>query len=79
MMVRVVRTAATREYDALWVEITTPQGNLMIQEGHAPIATTLRADSPVIIKERSGAVQSMHALSGIVMADRAQVTIIFTQ
>lgn len=79
MIVRVVRTAATREYDALWVEITTPQGNLMIQEGHAPVATVLRVDSSVIIKERSGAVQSMHALGGIVTADRTQVTIIFTQ
>lgn len=50
----------TKEYTITWLEVTTPQGNLVIQPGHAPIILVLSAEKKMTFMLDSGKEEVIH-------------------
>jgi F0F1-type ATP synthase epsilon subunit len=59
-----------------WFEIDTPVGNFVIQAGHAPTVLTLKPESYITIRLKSGKQESLQAHSGLVHVTRKLATII---
>jgi len=55
----VISPQQTQKYTINWVEINTPSGNLIIQNGHAPMIFTLVANKDVRFQLKTGEEISM--------------------
>lgn len=54
MKFNVVSPQQTQKYTVNWIEINTPSGNLIIQNGHAPIIFTLVANKEIFFQLKTG-------------------------
>lgn len=59
-----------------WIELNTPQGNYIIQQGHIPFIIPLLAHAPLTFQLESGKQQTIEVLDGIAEVTRTQVTVI---
>lgn len=62
-----------------WLELNTPEGNLIVQEGHAPMILTLSKDSEIVYSLASGTKHSRFAVHAIAEITRKTVTIIMQE
>lgn len=68
-----------KTYQISWLEINTPQGNFVIQPGHAPMVISLTQKKPITFGLKNGKRESFVIQEGVVSVDRAQTTIITNQ
>ncbi len=61
-----------------WLEINTPDGNYVIQKGHAPMICLLAPNQPFIYRLKSGKQETVMVRHGIVEIDRESATILFS-
>ena len=59
-----------------WIEINTPNGNYIIQKGHAPLIIPLSPNEPLTYQLDSGKKETLMVLSGIADIDRKKISII---
>jgi F0F1-type ATP synthase epsilon subunit len=45
MILKIIQPTQQKEYEVVWIEANTPDGNFVIQEGHAPTTLVLSAKS----------------------------------
>lgn len=62
-----------------WIEINTPVGNFIIQQGHAPMVLTLQQKQPIIFRLTSGKEQNIVIPQGIIEITRDLVTILINE
>ena len=60
MIVKINALDSQRIFEAIWIEVKTPQGGLVILEGHAPIIVSLQSDKPITIMLTSGKHELIH-------------------
>lgn len=62
-----------------WLELETTHGNLVIQEGHAPLITSLKELCDVRFETDGGLVEGIEVRGGIAKIDRKSALIIIDQ
>ncbi|HBL98193.1 TPA: hypothetical protein DDZ86_00950 [Candidatus Dependentiae bacterium] len=75
----IVLPTGRQEFEIDWVEINTPSGNRVVQEGHAPLIAPLEPKSNFKFSKPNGTIESFAVDSGIARIDRKGITIIATQ
>ena len=75
----IVMPTGQQEIEILWLEIDTPSGNRVIQEGHAPLIAPLNPKSAFRFSRPNNTVESFEIASGIAKIDRKNVFIIANQ
>jgi F0F1-type ATP synthase epsilon subunit len=63
-------------YAIAWLEINTPQGNFVIQPGHAPMIITLSSNESMIFCLENGKQESITITDGIVHINRTEILIL---
>ena len=76
MLITIITPSSTNTVPAAWVEFTTPQGNFVIQEGHAPMVATISSEHPVIVGLADGTNQPLLFLHALIEITRTNVTIL---
>ena len=59
-----------------WIELNTPRGNYIIQQGHIPFIIPLSPQEPLTFQLESGKQQTIDVLDGIVEVTRTKVIVI---
>ncbi len=68
----------TTDYAIAWLEINTPTGNYIIQQGHAPMILSLSARQPITFRLKTGKQETLTVHRGIAKIDRTSATIVMT-
>jgi F0F1-type ATP synthase epsilon subunit len=76
MKLHIASPEAHKTLEAAWFEVETPAGNFIIQAGHAPTFLTIKPESYITIRLKSGKQESLQVHSGLVHVTRGLVTII---
>lgn len=76
MKLKVITTKRVIEHDVDWVELNTPVGNMVIQEGHAPIMIELMQGNELLFQISGGPVESILIVQGIAHVTRAEVKVL---
>lgn len=64
------------EHDVEWVELNTPVGNMVIQEGHAPMIVELMQGHELLYQVAGSAVESIFIVQGIAHVTRLEVKVL---
>lgn len=77
---KVILNTPTQEsfYEVAWLEINTPSGNFVIQQGHAPMIMTLHPDKPCTFRLKTGKQETLLIQRGFVSIDRESARIVAT-
>lgn len=66
-------------FSIAWLEINTPTGNYVIQQGHVPTIMNLEGKQPLTFRLKSGKQESIMVRQGIINIDRNEATIVMTE
>lgn len=76
MKLKVITTKRVIELDVEWVELNTPVGNMVIQQGHAPVMIELMKGNELVYQVAGGVIESMLIVQGIAHVTRSEVKIL---
>ncbi|HSW76017.1 MAG TPA: hypothetical protein VLG50_03170 [Candidatus Saccharimonadales bacterium] len=76
MKLHIITTQKTTQYDIDWIELNTPVGNMVIQEGHAPMLVELSPGYELIYQTTSGVSMSLMIVQGVAHISRTDVKIL---
>jgi len=76
MILKVITTQRTVEHDVDWVELNTPVGNMVIQQGHAPMIIELSGGHELLFQVTGGATESVIVVQGVAHITRYEVKIL---
>ena len=76
MIFKIITTQRVMEYLVDWVELNTPVGNMIVQEGHAPMIIELRAGHELVYQITDGALQSILIVQGVAHVTRNEIKIL---
>lgn len=79
MKLYIISPFSKKVIDIAWLELNTPVGNFVLQQGHAPVVLTLAPHKEVIFCLKSGKVESFIAKQGIVDITRSTATILLSE
>lgn len=79
MILTIISPTQEKTETITWLEINTPQGNFVIQPGHAPMLITLAPDKKFIYESSDGKKNSLPASGGLAHIKRDSITIILNQ
>ena len=80
MKLLIISPQHQESYIIEWVEVNTPQGNLVIQPGHAPLIVTLVSHKDITFLLKTGETHSMRLeRPGFLEIDRNSVTALINQ
>lgn len=65
-------------YSIAWLEINTPTGNYVIQQGHVPAIMILQPQKPLTFRLKTGKQETITVRHGVVKIEREKVTVILT-
>lgn len=54
MLLTIMSSSSRENHTILWIEVNTPNGNLIIQKHHAPLITLLKKQQEVIYCFKTG-------------------------
>jgi len=75
----IISPSGKKSYPVNWIEINTPQGNFVIQLGHAPMIISLSKKRPLTFGLKNGKRESFIIQDGIISISRTHVTVITNQ
>jgi ATP synthase, Delta/Epsilon chain, beta-sandwich domain. len=78
MNVIISSPAEYKNIEVVWLEINTPQGNFVIQEGHVPMIITLSENLPLSYRLKNGKQESIMISRGVASIDRHTATVIIS-
>jgi F0F1-type ATP synthase epsilon subunit len=76
MKLEIVSSDAHNSYQVAWLELNTPVGNFIIQQGHAPMILSLTPNKPVTFRLKSGKQQTINVNNGMAKITRESTTLI---
>lgn len=76
MKLQIVTTRRVVEHDIDWVELNTPAGNMVIQQGHAPVMIELSSGHELLYQTTMGVRESLMIVQGIAHITRYEVKIL---
>lgn len=79
MKLNIISPFSKKILDIAWIELNTPVGNFVIQQGHAPVILTLSPNKEVVLCLKSGKQESFVAKQGIVDITRTAATILLSE
>ncbi len=66
------------EYSVAWLEINTPTGNYVIQQGYAPTIMILSPKKALSFRLKTGKQETVTVKFGIVTINRESATVVMT-
>lgn len=78
MELHVISPESTLIFNVVWVEVNTPVGNFVIQQGHVPTILILAHDQPVKFRLDNGKQEAVLIKDGIMEVTRSTTTVIAT-
>lgn len=79
MELHIVTPKSKKSIAVNWLELNTPEGNLIIQTGHAPTVLTLLPGKEIIYEHANGKKENMTIQDGLVHVNRTSATIIINR
>lgn len=76
MKLIIVDVEKTIEHDVSWVELNTPVGNMVIQEGHVPIIIELQPEEELLFETLEGKKDSLIITQAVAHVTRSEVKIL---
>lgn len=72
----IIGAVTKKNVSIIWLEVQTLMGNLVIQEGHAPMIVILANNQKIIFALNDTTTESMHIVGGLLEITRHTATII---
>lgn len=79
MKFSVISPHATLEHTIVWVEINTPAGNMVIQQGHAPMIVEIQPESELLFMQPNGKQILLIVLQGFIHITRQEIKLLVTK
>ena len=76
MKLQIITTRRVLEHEIDWVELNTPAGNMVIQQGHAPLMIELSSGHELLYQTQDGAHESIMIVQGVAHVTRYEVKIL---
>lgn len=76
MELTIINEHGRQKHTVSWVEFNTPQGNLIVQPGHAPLILQLAKSAPLIFALTSGAQETITPKAAIAHITREKIVVI---
>lgn len=76
MKLKIITTQKVVEHEIEWAELNTPVGNMIIQQGHAPMIIELSAGYEFAYKVVDGATETMLIVQAVAHIKRFEVEIL---
>lgn len=76
MKLKIITSQKINEYDVDWVELNTPVGNMVVQQGHAPMMIELSSGHELLYQVTDGAKQSIMIVQGVAHVLRYEIKIL---
>jgi F0F1-type ATP synthase epsilon subunit len=76
MKLKIITTQKYIEHEVDWVELQTPSGNIVVQQGHAPVIIELKSGHELEYQVTDGRIESVLIIQGVAHIQRFQVTIL---
>ncbi len=76
MKLKIITTQKTVEHDVDWVELNTPVGNMIIQQGHAPMIIQLSSGYEFLYHISDGATESIMIVQAVAHVTRFEVQVL---
>lgn len=67
------------EHNIVWIEINTPIGNMVIQEGHAPMIIEIEKNSELLFMQENGKQISFMVFQGFMHITRQEIKLLITK
>jgi len=75
----VIKPHSVVQHTIVWVEINTPVGNMVIQEGHAPMIVEIEPNSELLFMQPNGKQILMIVLQGFMHVTREEIKLLVTK
>ena len=79
MKLSVISPQAILHYPAVWIEINTPVGNMVIQEGHVPMIVEIEPNSEILLMQENGKQLAILVKQGFLHVTRQEVKLLLTK
>ncbi len=79
MDLQIFSMQATHFYTVAWLEINTPNGNFIIQSGHAPMIINLTPYQPITFRLSNGKQETVIPRSGIAQINREKTVLLISE
>ena len=79
MKFSVIKPHSVADHIIVWIEINTPVGNMVIQEGHAPMIVEIEPNSELLFMQQNGKQVSMVVLQGFMHVTREEIKLLVTK
>ena len=76
MILKIITTQRIIEREVDWVELNTPVGSMMIQQGHAPMIIELSSGHELLFQVVGGVIESILIMQGVAHITRFEVKIL---
>lgn len=76
MKLKVITTQKIVEHEVDWIELNTPVGNMVIQQGHAPMIIQLSQGHELVYQISGGATESILIVQAVAHVTRFEVQIL---
>lgn len=76
MKLKIITTQKIVEHEVDWVELNTPVGNMVIQQGHAPMIIQLSSGYELSYQISGAAVESILIVQAVAHVTRFEVQIL---
>ncbi len=79
MKFSVIKPHSVQDHTIVWAEINTPAGNMVIQEGHAPMVVEIEPNSELLFMQPNGKQISIVVVQGFIHVTRHAVKLLVTK
>jgi len=79
MNLSVISPQSTLQYPVVWIEINTPVGNMVIQEGHVPVIVEIQPNSEILLMQENGKQLTIMVVQGFMHITRTEVKLLLTK
>ena len=76
MKLKIITTQKIIEHEVDWVELNTPVGNMIIQQGHAPVIIQLSSGYEFIYQITDGSTESIMIVQAVAHVTRFEVQVL---
>lgn len=76
MKLQIITTQRMIEHEIEWIELNTPAGNMVVQNGHSPMMIELSSGHELLFKKEDGTQDSIMIIQGIAHIKRHEVKIL---
>ncbi len=79
MELHIISPQQTQTFSIAWLEVNTPAGNFIIQDGYAPTVLLLAPNKPLIFRLKSGKQETILPRQGVVEVARDSATVLMNE